>query len=121
MPSRFLIWFAGALIAMAAVTAQVRDSRTTSDSGISRRLVIDEKTVQVVRSTYKSGALEPPGPPHSFDVVLVPLTAGDMRVEIAGKTVAWKVGEPIFIPRGAEHSLANRGETAVDLVSIRIP
>jgi quercetin dioxygenase-like cupin family protein len=105
---------------MAAVTAQVRDSRTTSESGISRRLVIAEKTVQVVRSTYKSGALEPPGP-HSFDVVLVPLTAGDMRVEIAGKTVAWKVGEPIFIPRGTNHSLANLGETAVDLVSIRIP
>jgi mannose-6-phosphate isomerase-like protein (cupin superfamily) len=64
--------------------------------------------------------LNPPGP-HSFDVVVVPLTAGNMRVEIAGKTVAWKVGEPIFIPRGVEHNLANRGETAVDLLSIRIP
>jgi len=119
MRSRFVV-FAGTLIAMAVVTAQVRDSRTTSESGITRRLVIDEKTVQVVRSTYKSGAIEPPGP-HSFDVVCVPLTAGNMRVEIAGKTVAWKVGEPFFIPRGTEHGLANRGETAVDFVSIRIP
>jgi quercetin dioxygenase-like cupin family protein len=74
---------------------------------------IDERMVQVVRSTYKSGAIEPPGP-HSFDVVIVPLTAGNMRVEIAGKTVGWKVGEPIFISRGTEHSVANRGETAVD-------
>ena len=105
---------------MAAVTAQVRNFRTTSDSGISRRLVIDQKSVQVVRSTYSSGALEPPGP-HSFDVVIVPLTPGDMRVEIAGRTLAWRVGEPIFIPRSKEHSLANRGEKAVDLLSIRIP
>lgn len=118
MRSRFLI--CGAVVIAMAVTAQVRDSRTTSDSGISRRLVINEKTVQVVRSTYKPGALEPPGP-HSFDVVVVPLTAGNMRVEVAGKTVAWKVGDPFFIPRGTEHSVTNRGETAVDLISIRIP
>ncbi len=121
MGSRSLICGAVALTAMAAVTAQVRNSRmVTSDSGISRRLVIDEKNVQVVRSTYKAGAVEPPGP-HSFDVVIVPLTAGNMRVEIAGKAVAWKVGEPFFIPRAMKHNLANRGETAVDLISIRIP
>lgn len=120
MRSRFLICGAGALIAIAAVVAQVRESRTTSDSGISRRLVIDEKTVQVVRTTYEPGAVEPPGP-HSFDVVIVPLTAGNMRVEISGKPVAWKVGDPFFVPRGVEHNLANRGDTAVDLVSIRVP
>lgn len=120
MRSRFLICGAGVLIAMAAVMAQVRDSRTTSDSGISRRLVIDEKTVQVMRTTYRPGAVEPPGP-HSFDVVIVPLVAGNMRVEIAGKPVAWKVGEPFFVPRGVEHNLSNRGKTAVDFVSIRIP
>jgi mannose-6-phosphate isomerase-like protein (cupin superfamily) len=44
-----------------------------------------------------------------------------MRVEIAGRAVAWKVGDAFFIPRGIEHSLANRGETPVDFVSIRIP
>lgn len=120
MRSRFFLCGAGVLIAMAAATAQLRDSRTTSDSGISRRLVIDEKTVQVVRTTYKPGAVELPGP-HSFDVVIVPLTAGNMRVEIAGKPVAWKVGDSFFVPRGVEHNLANRGDTAVDLVSIRIP
>lgn len=120
MGSRFLICGAVALTAMAAVTAQVRESRITSDSGISRRLVIDEKSVQVVRSTYKAGAVEPPGP-HSFDVVIVPITAGNMRVEIAGKAVVWKVGEPFFIPRAMKHNLANRGETAVDFISIRIP
>jgi quercetin dioxygenase-like cupin family protein len=120
MLSRLFICGAGVLVAMAVVPAQVRDSRTTTDSGISRRLTIDEKTVQVVRSTYESGAHEPPGP-HSFDVVIVPLTEGSMQVEIEGKTVAWKVGEPIFIPRGIKHSLANEGKTAVDLIGIRIP
>ena len=120
MGSRFFLCGAVALTGMAVVTAQVRVSRITSDPGISRRLVIDEKNVQVVRSTWKAGAVEPPGP-HSFDVVIVPLTAGNMRVEIAGKAVAWKVGEPFFIPRAMKHNLANRGETAVDLISIRIP
>lgn len=120
MGRRFLICGAAALIAIGAVTAQVRESQTTSDSRVSRRLVIDEKTVQVVRSTWKPGAVEPPGP-HSFDVVIVPLTAGNMRVEIAGKPVAWKVGDPFFVPRGVEHNLANRGDTAVDLISVRIP
>ncbi len=71
MRSRFLICGAGVFIAIGAVMAQVRDSRTTSDSGISRRLVVDEKTVQVMRTIYKPGAVEPPG----------------LRVEIAGKTV----------------------------------
>ena len=120
MHRRFLICGAGALIAIAAVTAQVRDSRTASTLGISQRLVIDEKSVQVMRTTYKPGAVEPPGP-HSFDVVIVPLTAGNMRVEIAGKPVAWKVGDPIFVPRGVEHNLANRGATAVDYLGVHIP
>jgi hypothetical protein len=53
--------------------------------------------------------------------LMVVLSRVNMRVEIAGKTVSWKVDEPIFIPRGVEHSLANQGETAVDLLSIRIP
>lgn len=61
MRSRFLVCGAGALIAVAALDPQVRDSQTTSDSDIIRRLVIDEKTVQVVRSTYKTGAVEPLG------------------------------------------------------------
>lgn len=120
MRSRFLICGAGTLIAMAMATAQVREPRSTSDTGISRRLVIDEKTVQVMRTTYKPGAVEPPGP-HSFDVVIVPLSGGNMRVEIAGKPVEWRVGEPFFVPRGVEHNLANRGETAVDYLGIRIP
>jgi len=44
-----------------------------------------------------------------------------MRVEIAGKPMAWKVGDPIFVPRGVEHNLSNRGKTAVDFISVRIP
>ena len=120
MHSRLFLCSAGILIATAAVSAQVQNSRTASEPGVNRRLVIDEKTVQVARSTYESGAHETPGS-HSFDVVIVPLSAGNMQVEIGGKTVAWKVGEPFFIPRGIKHSLANEGKTAVDLISIRIP
>jgi mannose-6-phosphate isomerase-like protein (cupin superfamily) len=109
-----------ALLALTTLTAQIRDSRTTSEPGITRRLVIDQRSVQVVRSTYQSGAVEPRGP-HSFDVVIVPLSQGDMKVKIAGKSVEWKIGEPIFIPRGIEHDIANVGKTPLDFVSIRIP
>jgi mannose-6-phosphate isomerase-like protein (cupin superfamily) len=109
-----------ALLSLTTLTAQVRDSRTTSEPGITRRLVIDQRTVQVVRSTYQPGAVEPRGP-HGFDVVIVPLSQGDMNVKIAGKTVEWKIGEPSFISRGIEHDIANVGKVPLDFVSIRIP
>jgi quercetin dioxygenase-like cupin family protein len=108
------------LLVLTTLTAQVRDSRTTSGPGITRRLVIDQKSVQVVRSTYEPGAVEPRGP-HPFDVVIVPLSQGNMAVKIAGKSAKWAIGEPIFIPRGIEHDIANAGKTPLDFVSIRIP
>src|SRR4029077_21052554 len=55
-----------ALLALTTLTGQVRDSRTTSEPGITRRLVIDQRTVQVVRSTYQPGAVEPNGPTGSM-------------------------------------------------------
>jgi mannose-6-phosphate isomerase-like protein (cupin superfamily) len=109
-----------AVLALTTLTAQVRDSRTTSDGGITRRLVIDERTVQAVRATYGPGVAEPLGP-HSFDVVMVPLTQGEMKVTIAGKTVEWTIGEPIFVPRGVAHDVVNLGKMPVEFVSIRIP
>jgi mannose-6-phosphate isomerase-like protein (cupin superfamily) len=109
-----------ALLAFSPLPAQVRDSRTTTEPGITRRLMIDQRTVQVVRSTYEPGAAEPRGP-HRFDVVIVPLSQGNMKVKIAGKSVEWTIGEAIFIPRGIEHDIANVGKTPLDFVSIRIP
>lgn len=109
-----------AMLALPTLTAQVRDSRTTSEPGITRRLVIGQGTVQVVRSTYEPGAVEPRGP-HPFDVVIVPLSQGNMDAKIAGKSVEWRAGEAIFIPRGIEHHIANVGKTPLDFVSIRIP
>jgi len=103
-----------------ALYAQVVGSRTTSAPGITRRVVVDERTVQVVRSTYQPGAAEPPGP-HSFDVVIVPLSAGFMEVTVAGKRIPWKSGEAFFIRRGVEHRVANKGRRPIDFISIRIP
>jgi quercetin dioxygenase-like cupin family protein len=107
------------LLIASAVCAQVVGSRTTSAPGITRRVMVDERTVQVVRSTYQPGAAEPPGP-HPFDVVIVPLCPGKMEVTVAGKSIPWKSGEAFFIGRGVEHRLANNGSTAVDFISIRV-
>lgn len=115
--------FAAALIVLlttSILAAQVVGSRTTSAPGITRRVTVDERTVQVVRSTYQPGAVEPLGP-HSFDVVIVPLSPGRMEVTVAGKSIPWKSGEAFFIGRGVEHRLANNGRTAVDFISIRVP
>lgn len=109
-----------AMLIASIVGAQVVGSRTTSAPGITRRVMVDERTVQVVRSTYQPGAVEPPGP-HSFDVVIVPLSPGTMEVTVAGKSIPWKSGEAFFIGRGVEHRLANDGKTAVDFLSIRVP
>jgi quercetin dioxygenase-like cupin family protein len=109
-----------AMLIVSVVGAQVVGSRTTSAPGIIRRVMVDERTVQAVRSTYQPGAVEPPGP-HSFDVVIVPLSPGTMEVTVAGKSIPWKSGEAFFIGRGIEHHLANNGRTAVDFMSIRVP
>jgi hypothetical protein len=63
-----------------AVCVQVVGSRTTSTPGITRRVMIDERTVQAVRSTYQPGTAEPPGP-HMFDVVCVPLSPGRWKLQ----------------------------------------
>ena len=120
MHKRFIPFAEVGLLAMMAFAAQVRDSRTASEGGITRRLMVDEPSVQAVRSTYRPGATELRGP-HRFDVVLVPLSEGKMEVSVAGKSLEWKIGEAIFIGRGVEHDIANNGKTPVEFVSIRIP
>ncbi len=115
-----IVFLVLSLLAISAVIAQVRDLHTASEPGFTRRLVIDQPTVQVVRSTYAPGASEPPGP-HSFDVVLVPVNQAKMDLKIEGKAVEWKFAEPIFIGRGVQHNLANKGKEPAEAVSIRMP
>jgi quercetin dioxygenase-like cupin family protein len=82
-------------------------------------MVIDEPKVQVVHVTCATGCIEPPGP-HPYDVVLVPLNQASMSVSIDGKPVKWRFGEPIFIHRGVQHEISNKGHEAAELLSIRI-
>ncbi len=107
-------------LGLSSLPAQVRDSRTESDKGVRRRLLINEKSVQVVRSTYLPGVAEPPGA-HSFDVVLVPLGEGKMTLKMDGKVVPWLPGEAVFIPRGKDHVFVNEGKLPAEFLSFRIP
>src|SRR5262245_15342683 len=62
------------VMAMGATTASPQvGGPTGSNAGITRRVMVDERTVQVVRSTYAPKTVEPPGP-HEFDVVIIPLS-----------------------------------------------
>lgn len=111
-------YFVVAFVVSVIVCAQVLVSQTRS-AEITRRLLVDERAVQVVRSTYPPGAVEPPGP-HAFDVVVVPLTSGNMEAVVGGNRIAWKVGEAFYIGRGVEHHLSNRGTTSVEFITVRI-
>jgi quercetin dioxygenase-like cupin family protein len=106
-------------VAIFAVAARSVDLHTSAGAGFTKQMVIDKPKVQVVRVTAAPGAIEPPGP-HAYDVVLVPLNEALMGVTIEGKPVKWRFGEPIYIQRGVEHEVSNKGHEAVEFLSIRI-
>ena len=110
------------LVAVAAVFAMAArsvDSHTSADTGITKRMLIDKPNVQVLHQTYLPGAIEPPGP-HPYDVVLVPLNQAAMSVSIEGKPADWRFGEPIYIRRGLQHEVSNKGHEAAEFLSVRI-
>lgn len=101
--------------------AQVRSGRTADEQGIHRSLLVDQPTVQAVRVTYEAGATEPAGV-HSYDVVLVPLNHGAVRLNVPDQPdPEWKPGTAIFIKRGTQHRLVNSGETPIEFITLRIP
>jgi quercetin dioxygenase-like cupin family protein len=106
--------------AIFATAAPSVDLHTSAGAGITKRMVIDEPRVQVVRVTIAPGAIEPPGSRHPYDVVLVPLNQALMEVSIEGKPVPWRSGEPIYIQRGSPHEMSNKGQEAAECLSIRI-
>lgn len=114
-----LIVLSVAVVGTFAMLVHSADSHTSGDSGITKRMVIDELKVQVVRLSYGPGATEPPGP-HPYDVVLVPLNQVAMQLSIEGKTVKWSFGEPIYIQRGRQHAVSNAGRETAEFLSIRI-
>ncbi len=107
------------LLVIVAMAARAFDLHKSADVGITKRIVLDEPKVQVVRQTYDPGAIEPPGP-HPYDVVLIPLNQATMVVRIEGKPVKWGFGEPIYIQRGLQHEVSNHGHAAVEFLSVRI-
>jgi quercetin dioxygenase-like cupin family protein len=84
-------------------------------------VLVDEPTVQASRVTYAAGAVEPAGT-HSYDVVIVPLNRGVIKLDIPGKPdPQWQPGSAIFIKRGTEHRLVNVGKTPIEFIVLRIP
>src|SRR5215813_7376084 len=110
-----------AMAILAPALAQIKGGKTNTEPGITRRLLIDQPTVQTVRTSYAPGARESRGP-HPYDVVLVPLNSGSIHLNIPGQPdPAWRPGEAIFIKRGTDHQLVNAGNSAIEFVSVRVP
>jgi quercetin dioxygenase-like cupin family protein len=117
---RFGLFFT-ALIAITPAAAQIKSGKSTTEPGITRRLLVDQPTVHTFRTSYAPGAMESHGP-HPYDVVLVPLNSGTIHLNVAGQPdPLWRPGEAIFIKRGTDHQLVNVGKTAIEFVSVRIP
>ncbi len=102
-------------------TAQSANHPPTEERGIHRSVLVDHTTVQAARVTYEAGAIESAGV-HPYDVVLVPLNRGVIKLNIPGQPDPnWQPGTAIFIKRGTEHRLANVGSKPIEFIVIRVP
>lgn len=102
-----------------AAWAQMANSGP-ADAGVSRAVLVQQKSVEVLRVRREPGSVEPAGT-HPFDVVIIPLAAGKAELTVGGRTLGeWKAGEAFFVPRNTEHHFANVGTTPLEYITVRI-
>jgi quercetin dioxygenase-like cupin family protein len=90
-------------------------------AGITRAPVLDNADARVTRVEFAPHAREPLHS-HPFDLVVVPLTAGQIEVRIGERveTRVYAKGEPMFLPRDVPHAVSNVGATAITVFSVGI-
>jgi quercetin dioxygenase-like cupin family protein len=92
----------------------------TSEPGVSREVVVEQKNLRVTRAIRDAGSVEAPGT-HAMDVLIIPTSDGTAEVSVQGKNLgAWKVGQVFHIPRDAEHYFANTGKTPLRYIAISV-
>ncbi len=91
-------------------------------AGLEAATLVDNARVRVVRATAAPDFAEPAGSKHDYDQVVIPLGATTgMSVTIDGKTKTdWKLGEALFIPRGAGHESKNTSGKPIEFVVVSI-
>jgi quercetin dioxygenase-like cupin family protein len=90
-------------------------------AGITRTPVLDNADARVTRVEFSPAAREPVHS-HPFDLVVVPLTSGQLEVRLGDRveTREYTAGEPMFLPRDVPHAVSNVGRAAITVFSIGI-
>ncbi len=104
-----------------AIIAWAHINGGLAEKGVLRVVLVQQKSVEVLRVIREAGSVEPAGT-HPFDVVIIPLAAGRAELTVDGRTLGeWKTGEAFFVPRNTKHHFGNVGATPLEYISVRIP
>ena len=90
-------------------------------AGITRTPVLDNAEARVTLVAFAAAAREPVHT-HPFDLVVLPLTAGQIELRLGERveTREYAAGEPMFLPRDVPHAVANAGSRPLEVFSIAI-
>lgn len=89
--------------------------------GLARTPMSSNDDLVVTRLEFDADVREPVHT-HPYDLVVVPISAGSLDLQIGNKKSVHNspVGEAIFIPRGVPHAAANVGTTPLRILGIAI-
>ncbi len=104
-----------------AIVAWAHINGAPAEKGVLRVVLVQQKSVEVLRVRREAGSVEPAGT-HPFDVVIIPLAAGKAELTVEGRALGeWKTGEAFFVPRNTKHHFGNVGTTPLEYITVRIP
>ncbi len=89
--------------------------------GITRKPLLENAETRVTHVTFASSAREPVHT-HPFDLVVVQLTPGRVKVRVGQdvSTREYAAGEVIFLPRDVPHAVSNADGGAFEILSVGI-
>lgn len=85
--------------------------------GVPTVLVTNDRGT-AVRVKIEPGFAEAAGTTHEFDTIVFPLATDKMTLEMDGKTIELKAGQPVLIPRGKPHAAKASGSGEVIVVRV---
>jgi len=88
--------------------------------GMKSTVLAEDANVRASRVTIDPSFKEAAGTTHDYHQVVIPLTAGDIKLTVGGKAyTSWKRGDAVVIGKGVPHESAG-GKTAGDAIIVAI-
>jgi len=88
--------------------------------GMKSTTLVEDANVRAVRVTIDPAFKEAAGTTHDYHQVVIPLSAADVKLSVAGKPVtSWKRGDAVLIGKGVAHE-SGGGKAAVDAIIVAI-